>query len=496
MKKYLFYDVETSGLNPAFDQILTFACIFTDTNLKELQRKTVTVKPRPDIVPSPHAFITHRLLPSKLEEEGCCEHEAAREIHSLLNTPDTQNIGYNSLGFDDAFLRFLFYRNLLDPYSHQYASGCSRGDILPLAALYRVFAEDVMDWPVLEGGTPTLKLEHISRINQFETSGKAHEAMADVEALVELTRAFAGKSEMWSYAMGFFDKKTDAARMEALDRTCEIDGRPYQVGIMVSPSFGAKSGYLAPVLRIGDSIPYKNQTLWLRLDQPDLLAQDDGSGLFRWFVIRKRPGDEWITLPCKKRFWERIHAVAREQVSQNIKGFQSQTSMFGRTVQHHVSYAYPDIPHMDADAALYRDGFFTFGEKKDIARFFASSTKFEKFAVVKKITQPRIENIVRRILARNYVQEPGMTLPNGYVHHVRRVFSNDPEQGDVVGYKGDAKYSLWQFRQHMEGLQTEEAAKELDDEQVAVLEELKAHVKALSSLWREVALVRQSGRCE
>jgi exodeoxyribonuclease I len=69
------------------------------------------------------------------------EYQAARVLHTLFNTPDTLSLGYNSLGFDDEFLRFLFYRNLLDPYSHQYAANCSRADILPVAALFKIFCE-------------------------------------------------------------------------------------------------------------------------------------------------------------------------------------------------------------------------------------------------------------------------------------------------------------------------------------------------------------------
>ncbi len=109
MKTYLFYDVETSGLNPAFDQILTFASIRTDLSLNEISRDLITVKLRRDIVPSPYAFITHGLTKDELDG-GVTEYQAALRIHTLFNTPGTISLGYNSLGFDDDFLRFLFYQ--------------------------------------------------------------------------------------------------------------------------------------------------------------------------------------------------------------------------------------------------------------------------------------------------------------------------------------------------------------------------------------------------
>ena len=104
-KTYLFYDIETTGLNKAFDQILQFAAIRTDRQLNEIERYTIRVKLRPDVIPSPGAIITNRLSLSDFAL-GLCEFEAIRQIHELLNQRQTISLGYNSLGFDDEFLRF------------------------------------------------------------------------------------------------------------------------------------------------------------------------------------------------------------------------------------------------------------------------------------------------------------------------------------------------------------------------------------------------------
>ena len=116
---YLFYDIESTGLSKAFDQVLQFAAIRTDRGLKEIDRHEIKVKLRPDIIPSPLAILTNRIPMSDLAK-GVCEYEATRQIHRLLNEPDTISLGYNTLGFDDEFLRFSFHRNLLPPYTHQY----------------------------------------------------------------------------------------------------------------------------------------------------------------------------------------------------------------------------------------------------------------------------------------------------------------------------------------------------------------------------------------
>ena len=38
---YLFYDLETTGLNPCFDQVLQFAAIRTDLSLNEIERHEI-----------------------------------------------------------------------------------------------------------------------------------------------------------------------------------------------------------------------------------------------------------------------------------------------------------------------------------------------------------------------------------------------------------------------------------------------------------------------
>ena len=60
-KYYVFYDLETTGMNPVFDQILQFAAVKTDLNFNELERYQYRLKLREDVVPSPGALIVNRL---------------------------------------------------------------------------------------------------------------------------------------------------------------------------------------------------------------------------------------------------------------------------------------------------------------------------------------------------------------------------------------------------------------------------------------------------
>ena len=80
---YLFYDIETTGLNKAFDQVLEFAAIRTDRQLEEIERHNLSVKLRPDVIPSPLAILTNRISPTD-HAGGMSEFEATEHIHQLM----------------------------------------------------------------------------------------------------------------------------------------------------------------------------------------------------------------------------------------------------------------------------------------------------------------------------------------------------------------------------------------------------------------------------
>jgi exodeoxyribonuclease I len=470
MKTYLFYDLETTGLNPSFDQVLTFAGVRTDMQLCEIDRTCLTIRLRKDIIPAPRAFVTHCLTLDAVDA-GMCEYDAAQDLHRLFNTPDTISVGYNSLGFDDEFLRFMFYRNLLDPYSHQYAGGCSRADILPVAALCKIFCEKVMRWPCLEDGRSTLKLAHISRENDFATSGPAHDAMADVEALVALCRIFSGQADIWAYAMGFFNKHTDLSRLAAMPQDCRIEGQGFCKAIMVSASFGPDAGYMAPVLHIGDAVPYKNQQLWIRLDRPEGMEIDPETGCYTWMPIRKKPADQWILLPELDRFQNRLSPEARETAAGMIHTFRTQPQRFFDTVQAHLAYVYPAIPDLDPDAALYQDGFFSAAEKKEMARFhgagpFQSKGVTAEHKVLDTLHSPRIKTLAARILMRNF-----NTAPDAQFHdHLKGLKAG----AKIVGYRNDEKYTLARAMAQLEKLESEYDG--LDRRQQQALDQVKAYL--------------------
>ncbi len=480
MQTLLFYDIETSGLNPAFDQVLTFACIRTDLSLNEIGRDDIVIRLRDDIVPSPGAFLTHRLEDQTLET-GISEYRAALKIHSLLNTPQTISIGYNSLGFDDEFLRFLFYRNLLDPYTHQFANGCGRMDLLPVTLIYYLFCTHALSWPVLENGQATMKLEHLTRQNKFKTSGRAHEAMSDVESVVGLAKAFSKHGEIWSYIQGFFDKNADLKRMNSLQISKLSKAYGMDVALMVSVSFGADCNYMAPVVYVGGSVPYKNQSLWVRLDKEGLFDQTDETlGVYNFITIRKKPGDQFFILPVLDRFWEKLSPTSRTVCIRNLDFIKQNMSGFEKAAEFHRNFEYPQVPDIDLDADLYQGGFFSSQDKKEIAIFHKTEEK-KRYQITQSFQSNRVRMLAQRILVRNFNEKPGCA-PEFHAH-LKRLLGIDPDK-PIKGYKEDVKRTCAKALAEIEKIEAE-AIQSFDSSQKNLLKGLKSHIQRQSAFFAD-----------
>ena len=114
MEKFVFYDLETTGISPAFDQPLQFAAIVTDLELNEIERVDIRCQLSPHILPSPKALAVTGVRPSQLENNNLpSTFEFAQTIQKFTEQwAPAIWIGYNSIAFDEAMLRQMFYQNL------------------------------------------------------------------------------------------------------------------------------------------------------------------------------------------------------------------------------------------------------------------------------------------------------------------------------------------------------------------------------------------------
>ena len=221
MESFFFYDLETSGLSPREDRIMQFAGIRTDKDLNPLGKPVnVLVKLANDTLPSPGAIMVTKITPQRTLSDGMTEAEFCDYVENELFIPGTCAIGYNSVRFDDEFMRHTFWRNFHDPYAWSWRDGRSRWDLLDVVRLTRALRPDGIFWPEQEveyedketgekkkALVETNRLELITKLNGI-THAHAHDALSDVEALIDVTRLIKEKQpKLYNYLFSMRDKR-------------------------------------------------------------------------------------------------------------------------------------------------------------------------------------------------------------------------------------------------------------------------------------------------
>lgn len=197
--KFAFYDLETTGISPAFDQPLQFAAILTDDMFAEIERVEFRCRLAPHVIPSPMALAVTGVGPALLTDpELPTPFEFMGKVGAVIKrwAPAVWT-GFNSIRFDEEFLRQGFYQNLQpDVYATQF-DGNARFDVL--TALQAVWCRepDFIDWPVDEEGNLRLKLDQIAPRTGF-AGHNAHDALGDVEATIHVARQIAERiPDLW-----------------------------------------------------------------------------------------------------------------------------------------------------------------------------------------------------------------------------------------------------------------------------------------------------------
>ena len=207
-KTFFFYDLETSGRFPRADRIMQFAGQRTDMDLNPIgEPVNVLVKLPNDTLPSPIAISITGITPQSTQADGLNEAEFCKFATEEIFVPNTIAVGYNSVRFDDEFMRHVFWRNFYEPYSWQWQDGRSRWDLLDVVRMTRALRPEGIEWPVSEKGTATNKLELITKANGISHEA-AHDAMSDVNALIDVTRLIRDKQpKLFDFLLKIRDKK-------------------------------------------------------------------------------------------------------------------------------------------------------------------------------------------------------------------------------------------------------------------------------------------------
>jgi len=199
---FAFYDFETTGTSPQFDQPLQFAAILTDGDFQEVERVNIRAKLDPYVLPAPWALAVTGVTPQQLNDPNLpSAFDFSRQLADLIKRwGPCVWIGYNTIKFDEEFFRQAFYQNLHpSPYLTQ-MNGNERMDLMKIIWAVRAKAPSIFTWPENDKGKPSFKLDQLAPANGF-TQHDAHDALGDVEATIHMADLIRYRApEIWDQA--------------------------------------------------------------------------------------------------------------------------------------------------------------------------------------------------------------------------------------------------------------------------------------------------------
>ena len=204
---FVIYDVETTGLTKGFDQIIEFASVRTDSTLEIKDEFQIRCRLMPHVIPSPEAMRVTGLRIEQLLDGSLPSHYAmVTEVRGVLESwCPTLFLGYNSLSFDEEFLRQAFYQCLYSPFLTN-TRGSARADVLNLCRLTAALRPDAIKPAQDESGRAVFKLQALAEANGI-VARSSHSAMADVTTTLALCQnARKHAPEIWSQFLRFSQK--------------------------------------------------------------------------------------------------------------------------------------------------------------------------------------------------------------------------------------------------------------------------------------------------
>lgn len=408
---FFFYDLETSGLNSREARIMQFAGQRTDMHLNLVgEPYNILVKLSDDILPEPGAIMVTGITPQQTLADGVSEAEFTKLLSEEIFTDDTITLGFNSVRFDDEFIRHTLWRNFYDPYEWAWSNGRSRWDMLDVVRMVRALRPDGIKWPNDENGKAVNKLELLAKENGL-THAKAHDALSDVEALIGIAKLIKDKQpKMVEYLLKMRDKK-EVLKLVNLENpqpfvyaSGKYDPATQKTTVAYPVTVGAKPGSLLVWDTRHDPTPYLKAS-------PQQLA----SIIFADREARAVEGFE--SLPIKELSPNKCPAVApmgvldgdtQKRLGVKLGDIQHNVAVlaahpeFGEVLRTAYEMREPYESGSDVESQLYNG----FGDRKDVPRMQAvRGASPEELADFRPdFVDERLTKLLLRYKARNYPQ--------------------------------------------------------------------------------------------
>jgi len=431
--KFFWYDFETQGLDARRDRPVLFSGLQTDGYLRQTAPLVeIYCRPTPDTLPSVEACMVHGISPQMAQGLGVTEHEFATETHRWVAQGNTCVVGYNAERFDHIMMRFLFYRNLIDPYAWHWRDGNFKWDVIDLMRAVYVFHPQSLEWQYMEEDgrrCPSFRLADLSTVNGI-SHWAPHRAPSDVQATLGMARlVYERCPELFAEYLGMADHRVvgDAVAGTFLHVSARLQHRPGGGSILAPLHIDDRMGYIYAFDLSVDPDP-----LLFRNSSEHLLASDSQDSLaLHWIKGKASPfvrhfDIEGALSPEQRSILERLDLDL--QTLQRHHQILQKDPFFGSQIRDAFESRWPDIEE-DVDAALY--GAFIPSEDRHILNYILQNTDnpgphWEQAG----FEDPRLPEFVFRFRARNFPESLSLRDKARWKYHCRfQVFERKDQEG-------------------------------------------------------------------
>ncbi len=385
---FVFYDLETTGISPAFDQPLQFAAIWTDENFVEKDRINIRCRLAPHILPSPQALMVTGIKPDQLTDPNLPSlFDFSQQVGTLIERwAPAIWVGYNTIKFDEEVLRQTFYQSLSPNVFATQFNGNTRFDILPVVYAVYVRDSDILAWPVDDTGRLSFKLDRLAPANGFNAHN-AHDALGDVEATIHIARMISTRSPaLWAELLDNAHKARVQAKLESfrpfdlVTRFGGGDPRSY-VGCFCGYSHGNNAQAAFFDLDAADPADLLQAS-----DEALFAAVDASPKIIRGVSTNKVPGILEHRAPSAEH-------LRRATIIAEAPEFRSRVgaAMAARFVED------PDAPPKPVERQIYGE-FYSHADKHLLQEFQHASWS-RRQEIVASLSDPRLRQLGRRLVA-------------------------------------------------------------------------------------------------
>ncbi len=341
---FLWHDYETFGANTRTARPAQFAAIRTDAELNQLGDPAMLFcRPANDFLPEPEACLITGITPQQCLEKGLPECQFAAQIEQLLAWPGTVGVGYNTIRFDDEITRFMFWRNLIDPYAREWQNDCGRWDLLDVVRTAYALRPEGIHWPRHADGKPSFKLTDLTSANGL-LHESAHDALSDVRATIAMARLIkTAQPRLFDFCFGLHRK--DRVLSELGLPATQSNARPFW---HISGMFKPERGCLALMWPLAMHPVNKNELLaWDLTQDPRELGSLNAQQIRQRLFTRSADLPEGVQrLPVKS-----VHINKSPMVMSQLKVLSpAMAQQWGIDVAHQLENAATarDLPDMSA----------------------------------------------------------------------------------------------------------------------------------------------------